>query len=70
MFTYSQIRPFVSAPNKGTKLPRINFGVFGDMGTYAPMGHFVSKALEEFNKKDPLDFVFLNGDIAYAGMNS
>lgn len=34
------------------------------------MGHFVSKALERFNKKDPLDFVFLNGDIAYAGMNS
>lgn len=68
--TYSEVRSFVAPPNKGSKLDRINIGVFGDMGTYAPMGHFVSQALYDYHIKNPLDFVFLNGDIAYAGMNS
>ena len=39
LLTYSETRGFVSPPNQGTVLPRISFGVFGDMGTYAPMGH-------------------------------
>jgi hypothetical protein len=43
--------------------------VFGDMGTYAPFGHLVSKMLSSQNFANPYDFVFLTGDIAYAGMN-
>lgn len=45
LFSYSEIRSFVSGPNKGTELPKITFAMFGDMGTYAPMGHYVSNAL-------------------------
>ncbi len=40
------------------------------MGTYAPFGHMVSKMISSQNFAKPYDFVFLTGDIAYAGMNS
>ena len=70
ILTYSEPRSFVSPPNKGTHLPRIHFAAFGDMGTYVPMGHKVSDALFDYHQKDPFDFVFMNGDIAYAGISS
>lgn len=44
--------------------------VFGDMGTFAPFGHFVIKQIARDHFIKPFDFVFLTGDIAYAGMNS
>jgi hypothetical protein len=40
------------------------------MGTYAPFGHMVTKMIVRKNLAKPYDFVFLTGDIAYAGMNS
>jgi hypothetical protein len=40
------------------------------MGTFAPFGHFVAKQISLNNFAKPFDFVFLTGDIAYAGMNS
>jgi hypothetical protein len=40
------------------------------MGTYAPMGFAVSYQLNLTNMIDPFDFVFLTGDVSYAGMNS
>jgi len=44
--------------------------VFGDMGTYVPFGHLISKLIAEKNTLKPYDFVFLTGDIAYAGVGS
>jgi hypothetical protein len=43
--------------------------VFGDMGTYVPFGHMVSKMISTQNTVKPYDFVFLTGDIAYAGIS-
>lgn len=40
------------------------------MGTYAPFGHMVSKMITNHNQEKSYDFVFLTGDIAYAGMSS
>ena len=40
------------------------------MGTYAPFGHMVSKMITSKNFAKPYDFVFLTGDIAYAGISS
>ena len=44
--------------------------VFGDMGTFAPLGHMVISQITRDNLVKPFNFVFLTGDIAYAGMNS
>ena len=38
------------------------------MGTYIPFGHMVSKMISNSHISDPFDFVFLTGDIAYAGL--
>jgi len=40
------------------------------MGTYAPFGHLVSKMITKYNMQKSYDFVFLTGDIAYAGTSS
>ena len=48
----------------------INIAVFGDMGTFAPFGHSVIHQISADNFVKPFNFVFLTGDIAYAGMNS
>lgn len=40
------------------------------MGTFAPFGHSVIKQITRDNLVQPFNFVFLTGDIAYAGMNS
>jgi len=39
------------------------------MGTYAPFGAFVANKIAKDNFVKPFDFVFLTGDVAYAGMN-
>lgn len=39
------------------------------MGTFAPLGHLVMSQIVRDNLVKPVDFVFLTGDIAYAGMN-
>lgn len=67
---FSGTHSFIAPPNKGTHLDRIHFVAVGDMGTYVPMGHYVSEAIYIHGVKDPFDFVFLNGDIAYAGVSS
>lgn len=68
--TFSEIKYFKGPPQKDQKLSEIKIAVFGDMGTYAPFGHFVTKMIANKNMERPYDFVFLTGDIAYAGMNS
>jgi hypothetical protein len=40
------------------------------MGTFAPFGHMVMNRIAIDNFKKPFDFVFLTGDIAYAGVSS
>jgi len=40
------------------------------MGTVAPLGFKVSELLTRVNEVNRYDFVMLNGDIAYAGVNS
>lgn len=40
------------------------------MGTFAPFGHFVADKIAKDHFIKPFNFVFLTGDIAYAGMNS
>lgn len=40
------------------------------MGTFAPLGHMVTNQIVRDNLVKPVDFVFLTGDIAYAGMNN
>ena len=67
---FSGTHSFISPPAKGTHLERIHFVAVGDMGTYAPMGHYVADAIYNYGVKDPFNFVFLNGDIAYAGISS
>ncbi len=39
------------------------------MGTYVPFGHMVTKLLASKNSAKPYDYVFLTGDIAYAGIS-
>jgi len=48
----------------------LNIAVVADMGTFAPFGHFVISQIAKDQFIRPFDFVFLSGDIAYAGMNS
>lgn len=67
---WSKTWSFMAPPNHDQHLDRINIAVFGDMGTYAPMGFAVSYQINLTNLIDPFDFVFLTGDVAYAGMNS
>lgn len=67
---FSSAHSFHAPPNKGTHLDRIHFVAVGDMGTYAPMGHAVADTIYNHGVKDPFNFVFLNGDLAYAGMSS
>jgi hypothetical protein len=67
---FSDLKWFTAPPNKDQHLDRINIATFGDMGTYAPMGFAISHQLNLTNMIDPFDFVFLTGDISYAGMNS
>jgi hypothetical protein len=55
---------------KVQQLEEVSIAVFGDMGTFAPFGHFVIRQIAKDHFIRPLDFVFLTGDIAYAGMNS
>lgn len=40
------------------------------MGTFAPFGHMVINQIARDNFVKPYDFVFLTGDIAYAGVGS
>ena len=40
------------------------------MGTFAPMGAFVMNQIAKDHFIKPFDFVFLTGDIAYAGMGN
>jgi hypothetical protein len=49
-------------------LEEVRFATFGDMGTYMPFGHMVSKMISNFHTAKAYDFVFLTGDIAYAGI--
>jgi len=67
---FSEVHMFRSPPMLGQNLDRINIAVFGDMGTVVPLGYDVSQQLTRSHLSDPFDFVFLTGDIAYAGMNS
>ena len=66
--TFSELKYFKSPPKRNTHLEEIRFASFGDMGTYMPFGHMVSKMLTSYNNVKPYDFVFLTGDIAYAGI--
>lgn len=52
------------------QLEEVNMAVFGDMGTFAPFGHFVMDQIAKDHFIKPFDFIFLTGDISYAGMNS
>lgn len=69
-YTFSEIKYFKSPPKKNVTLPEINIAVFGDMGTFAPFGSMVMNQISRNNFKKPYDFVFLTGDIAYAGVSS
>lgn len=40
------------------------------MGTFAPFGNFVIDKIAKDHQITPFNFVFLTGDIAYAGVNS
>lgn len=68
--TFSAIKHFNGPPRRGQQLPEINIAVFGDMGTFAPFGHLVMNQIVRDNLAKPADFVFLTGDIAYAGTGS
>lgn len=40
------------------------------MGTFVPFGHVVAAQIARDNFVKPYDFIFLTGDIAYAGISS
>lgn len=50
-------------------MEQVNIAVFGDMGTYTPFGAFVTNQIVKDHFIRPYDFVFLTGDIAYAGVS-
>ncbi len=68
--TFSEIKYFEGPPNVNQKLSEIRYAVAGDVGTYAPEGHTVLNqiAVENFAKR--FSFMYLTGDIAYAGVSS
>lgn len=68
--TYSEIKHFKAPPSINSTLSEIRMAVFGDMGTYTPLGHMVTKLITSQQRVKPYDFVFLTGDIAYAGVSS
>ena len=68
--TFSKVKYFTSAPLKVQKLDELRMAVVADMGTFAPFGHFVIQQIAKDHFIKPFNFVFLTGDIAYAGMNS
>lgn len=68
--TFSKIKYFTAPPLKVQTLEELNIAVFGDMGTFAPFGNFVIDKIAKDHFTKPFNFVFLTGDIAYAGMNS
>ena len=67
---FSSIKYFKSPPLKVQQLEELRISVFGDMGTFAPMGAFVMNQIAKDHFIKPFDFVFLTGDIAYAGMGN
>jgi phosphodiesterase/alkaline phosphatase D-like protein len=67
--TYSELKYFKAPPKRNTTLNEIKIAIFGDMGTYVPFGHAVTKFIASNNMVNPYDFVFLTGDIAYAGIS-
>ena len=68
--TFSKVKYFTSPPLKVQQLEEIKLAVVADMGTFAPFGHFVINQIAKDHFIKPFNFVFLTGDIAYAGMNS
>ena len=68
--TFSKVKYFTSAPLKVQQLDELRMAVVADMGTFAPFGHFVIQQIARDHFIKPFNFVFLTGDIAYAGMNS
>jgi hypothetical protein len=66
---FSKIKYFKSPPLKVQSLEEVNIAVFGDMGTYTPFGAFVINQIVKDHFIRPYDFVFLTGDIAYAGVS-
>lgn len=68
--TFSEIKYFQAPPEKNTVLSEINYAVSGDVGTFAPFGHMIIKRISKDNFEKPFDFMWLTGDIAYAGVSS
>ena len=68
--TYSKIKYFQAPPLRSQQLEELNIAVFGDMGTFAPFGNHVIAKIAKDHFTKPFHFVFLTGDIAYAGMNN
>lgn len=68
--TFSKTKYFSSAPLKVQQVGELRMAVVADMGTFAPFGHFVIQQIARDHFITPFNFVFLTGDIAYAGMNS
>lgn len=68
--TFSKLKYFTAPPLRVQALKELNIAVFGDMGTFAPFGHFVIDKIAKDHFIKPFNFVFLTGDMAYAGMNS
>ena len=60
----------MAPPLRVQTLEQLNIAVFGDMGTFAPFGNFVIDKIAKDHQFTPYNFVFLTGDIAYAGVNS
>ena len=67
---FSKVKYFKSPPLRVQTLEEVNIAVFGDMGTYTPFGAFVINQIAKDHFLKPYDFVFLTGDIAYAGVSN
>ena len=57
--TFSKIKYFTSPPLRTQALNEINIAVFGDMGTFAPFGHFIIDKIAKDHLVTPFNFVFL-----------
>ena len=68
--TYSELKYFMSPPRRFEQRDQIRFATVGDVGTFAPFGHMTLDQISRDNLIKPFDFVWLTGDLAYAGMGS
>lgn len=67
---YSQPFTFKSAPLQTDPNQKTVIAALADQGTFELLGFAVTRKMVEVQKTTPFDFVFVAGDLSYAGLDS